>query len=85
MRGKGLMADLANEDKRFSMVQEACDLYVAKPLADGGIEVRIIIPPRFADLWLVKLSELTGTLAEVRHFLIPQTPRIYSGPRKLDH
>ena len=60
------MADRPDKGESFSMVQEACDSYEARPLADGRTEVRIVIPPRFADLWLAKLSELRGTLAEVR-------------------
>ena len=60
------MAEVRGEDEPFSMVQEACDSYEARPLTDGRTEVRIVIPPRFVDLWLVKLSELQGTIAEVR-------------------
>ena len=48
------------------MVAEACDSYEARPLDDGRTEVRTVIPARFADLWLVKLNELRGTLAELR-------------------
>jgi hypothetical protein len=47
------------------MVQEACDSYEARRLADGRTEVRIIIPSRFEYLWLTKLSELQCTLAEI--------------------
>src|SRR5687767_15575781 len=57
---------LFRSNEPFSMVIEACDYYEARPLPDGRTEVRIVIPPRFADLWLCKLSELQGTLAEVR-------------------
>ena len=60
------MADQPDEGELFSMVHEACDSYEVRPLADGRTEVRIVIPPRFADLWLAKLSELWGTLAEMR-------------------
>jgi hypothetical protein len=60
------MAGAAEAGEPFSMVQEACDSYEARVLPDGRTEVRIVIPPRFADLWLVKLSDLRGTLAEVR-------------------
>jgi hypothetical protein len=47
--------------QEFSMVQEACDTYEVNPLPDGRTEIKIIVPPRFAELWLVKLSELRGT------------------------
>ena len=60
------MPDRLEESELFPMVGEACDSYEARPLADGRTEIRIVIPSRFADLWLVKLSELQGTLAEVR-------------------
>ena len=60
------MARQQNEDECFSMVGEACDSYVAHPLADGRTQIRIIIPARFADLWLVKLSEWKGTLTEMQ-------------------
>ncbi len=60
------MAEVRGEDEPFSMAQEACDSFEVRPLADGRTEVRIVIPPQFADLWLVKLSELRGTVAEVR-------------------
>ena len=59
------MAGAVDDGELFSMVQEACDSYEARVLPDGRTEVRIVIPPRFADLWLVKLSDLRGTLAEV--------------------
>jgi hypothetical protein len=42
----------------FSMVQEACDLYSVQTLPDGRTEIRIVVPRRFSDLWLAKLSEL---------------------------
>lgn len=60
------MSSQPAEGESFSMVREACDSYEARPLADGRTEIRIVIPARFADLWLVKLGELRGTLAEVR-------------------
>ena len=60
------MAVPADDSEPFSLVLEACDSYEARSLPDGRTEVRIVIPPRFADLWLAKLSELRGTLAEVQ-------------------
>jgi hypothetical protein len=56
------MAGSSDESESFSMVIEACDSYEARLLLDGRTEIRIVIPPRFADLWLIKLSELRGTL-----------------------
>ncbi len=60
------MAGSADDCVPFSLVQEGCDSYEARSLPDGRTEVRIIIPPRFTDLWLAKLSGLRGTLAEAR-------------------
>lgn len=50
----------------FSLVQEGCDLYEVRQQPDGRTEIRIVVPPRFAELWLVKLSELRGTLSELQ-------------------
>jgi hypothetical protein len=55
-------------DKTFSMVQEACTSYEASERPDGSLEIRIVVPKRFANLWLVKLSELRGTLEEADEF-----------------
>jgi hypothetical protein len=60
------MPDHPDESEGFPMVGEACDSYETRLLPDGRTEIRIVIPKRFADLWLVKLSELRGTLAELR-------------------
>jgi len=60
------MANQQRESEPFSMVQEACDSYEAFSLPDGRTEIRILVPPRFADLWLTKLSAMRGTLAELR-------------------
>lgn len=45
----------------ISMVQECTSSYVASERPDGGLTVTIEIPARFAELWLVKLSELKAT------------------------
>ena len=58
------MAD-PDANEPFSMVQEAVSSYEVRSLPDGQIEVRIVIPQRFVNLWRVKLSELRGTVAEV--------------------
>ena len=60
------MINHQDERELFSMVQEACDSYDAVSLPDGRTEIRILIPPRFANLWLTKLSAMRGTLAELR-------------------
>jgi hypothetical protein len=50
----------------FSLVQEGCDSYDVRQLPDGRTEIRIVVPPRFINLWLMKLSELRATSAELR-------------------
>lgn len=54
-----------NDNETFAMVQEATDFYKVRDLPEGRIEIHIIVPERFSALWLVKLSELRGTVAEV--------------------
>lgn len=45
----------------ISMVQECTSSYVASEHPDGSLTITIEIPARFAELWLVKLSELKAT------------------------
>ena len=53
-----------NTDEPFSMIQEACESYRAVEQPDGRLIITIVADRRFANLWIVKLNELTGTLAE---------------------
>ena len=55
-----------DEYEPFSMIQEAVDSYTATDLPDGRLQVTILIPSRFANLWLVKVADLRGTLSEVQ-------------------
>lgn len=55
-------------DEKYSMVQECTDSYRAEEQPDGSLEVRIKVPKRFADLWIVKLSELQTTMDEIRAY-----------------
>jgi hypothetical protein len=48
-----------------SMVQECVDSYRVEREPDGGIRITIRAPKRFAELWLVKLSELRATPEEL--------------------
>ena len=48
------------------MVGEAMDSYEVRVLPDGQTEIRIAVPPRFADLWRGKLNDLRATDAELR-------------------
>lgn len=55
-------------DEAYPMVGECTDLYEAVRQEDGGLSIRISVPPRFADLWLVKLAGLTATDAEIAEY-----------------
>ena len=51
--------------QEISMVQECTSSYVASSHSDGSLTITIEVPARFADLWLVKLSDLRATADEV--------------------
>jgi hypothetical protein len=51
--------------RQFPMVGECAEEYHVEELADGGAEIRIRVSPRFKDLWMVKLSELQASQAEI--------------------
>jgi hypothetical protein len=55
-------------DEEYVMVEECTDSYRVQPQDDGGVEIRIRIPRRFADLWVAKLSDLKVTDAEIREY-----------------
>ena len=54
------------------MIQECTDSYGAEVQPGGNLEIHIKVPKRFADLWLVKLSELTTTNEEIREYEQPR-------------
>ena len=49
----------------YSLTQECVDSYRVNEQPAGGVEITITVPKRFADLWLVKLSELRTTAEEI--------------------
>ena len=51
--------------EEFSMVEECTSSYVASEHPDGSLTITIEIPARFAELWLVKISELKATIVEL--------------------
>ncbi len=66
-RGKAHRLTRTADDRgSLSMAKEACDSYEARVLPDDRSEFRIVVPSRFADPWLVKLSDLRAGLTEVR-------------------
>ncbi len=50
------------------MVQECVDQYQVSKRKDEGIEISIIVPQRFKNLWMVRLSELTTTPEEIEYY-----------------
>ena len=56
------------ESKEVKMVGECTDSYSARKHPDGGRDIHIKVPKRFADLWLVKLDELRTTMEEIRKY-----------------
>ncbi len=55
-----------NENNEISMVIECTDSYNVKNWINGGIEINIRIPKRFACLWIEKLSDLQTTMQEIK-------------------
>ena len=58
--------------EEISMVQECTSSYVASEHPDGSLTITIEIPERFAELWLVKLSELKATADDLESELIDE-------------
>lgn len=44
----------------YSVVQECTDRYEVRERADGGADISIFVPPRYRDLWMVRLSEFVA-------------------------
>ena len=53
-------------DKDVSMVQECVSKYFATEHPNGSLTITLEVPARFADLWLIKLSELKATADDLR-------------------
>lgn len=56
---------MQEDEKGYSMVQECTDLYRVTELEDGRTRVEMVVPARFRDLWLMKLSELRTDDTEI--------------------
>ncbi len=50
------------------MVDECVESYRVEQRPDGGASIRIEIDPRFAALWMVRLSDLTTTMREIKQY-----------------
>ena len=51
--------------ERFKMVDECTNSYSVDEQSDGGVIITIKVPKRFSDLWIIKLSELEASEAEL--------------------
>jgi hypothetical protein len=61
------------QENTYSMVQECVSRYEVKEGPAGSVHIVIDVPPRFADLWRVKLSELRATDSEIAEYEPPAT------------
>ena len=59
---------MESDTQPIGMVDECHDSYRVEQRPDGGVDIRIEVPPRFATLWLVRLSELTTTMREIEKY-----------------
>ena len=55
-------------EDQMSMVQECVSRFVVKENEDGSKTITLEVPKRFADLWLVRLSEMRTTLEEIESY-----------------
>ena len=56
------------DDSSIEMVGECTDKYETTEHEDGSLDIHIKVPKRFKDLWLVKLTELTTTMEEIKEY-----------------
>ncbi len=54
-------------EEQFSLVQECTDEYYIED-QDGKIKINILLPKRFKNLWIHKLSELKTTMKEIEEY-----------------
>lgn len=54
--------------EKINMLLECVDSFQSEERSDGGRELHIKVPRRFADLWLVKLDELQTTMEEIHAY-----------------
>jgi hypothetical protein len=59
---------MTNHAQQIEMVGECTSLYHAGDHGDSGIIITIEVPRRFADLWIVKLSDLRTTDEEIKEY-----------------
>jgi len=55
-------------EREYSLVQECTDGYRVDRQPDGRVQIHIVVPARFAELWLLKLSELRTNEREIAEY-----------------
>jgi hypothetical protein len=60
--------ELRMDDSNINMLQECTAEYIINKQADGGVEIRMIVPSRFKMLWLVRLTDLKTSLQEIKEY-----------------
>jgi hypothetical protein len=52
----------------FNMLEEGADSYETKDVDPNTFEIKITVPAKFKNIWLVKLDELETSLEEVEYW-----------------
>ena len=52
----------------FNMLEEGTDSYETKDVDSNTFEIKITVPAKFKNIWLVKLDELETSLEEVEYW-----------------
>lgn len=52
----------------YSMVEECTDSYRVLDQADGRTRIEMVVPRRFRDLWISRLSDLQTTDEEIAEY-----------------
>lgn len=52
----------------IEMVGECTDKYEAKECEDGSLDIHIKVPKRFRNLWLIRLTDMTTTMEEIKEY-----------------
>jgi hypothetical protein len=60
---------MSNQNKKkISLIQECTNEYNIEEEKNNVTKITILIPKRFSNLWLHKLSELQTTMEEIKEY-----------------
>lgn len=59
---------MESETQPIGMIDECVESYRLEHRPDGGASIRIEVDPRFATLWMIRLSDLTTTMWEIEQY-----------------